>query len=517
MSNLVFCALLLAYVPIPNVLSQQSSITDVIEFPYQARLRGCGGTVYNQDWIITAAHCVIRNGELIDLSKEIIKVTLGDADDEDNTFEVDKMILKHFAEVDAVSDRVIPQKRFYNDFALLKLDRSIDFVEQPSIRALRIAPPNFRPEEFSDTAVILEWGNDGLLYKTNVPILKDDTCLDPGQQDKHEQFLCFGGGGNSIGDSGGGPAICRGRDGANLLCGVNSLATENPEGGNRCPPNVFTDVGYFHNWVVEHAGPQDPDSLDEVKLYGGTVPEDKYIHQVHVTTDDGKKCGGTLVTQDTVVTAAQCVFTDDKRTRSGVVVDTKLRDVRNGVHSQNRYIGTRQIVHGIGFARDYSVEKVNISSCTNDNLIREGLYTDDFALIKLDRKVDIQPDQLPKLPALKSFRPGEATEVSFPQDTKRTGTLTQRTFMILSESACQENLRRVGLSVDTSKIMCATEKYSGGSTCDRELGGGLFCRGKRGNEFFCGVQTFRLCGSSVPNLFPSVGKYMTMINILTNL
>jgi len=50
------------------------------------------------------------------------------------------------------------------------------------------------------------------------------------------------------------------------------------------------------------------------------------------------------------------------------------------------------------------------------------------------------------------------------------------------------------------KDACMVEEYSGGSSCDRENGGGVFCKDAKGLIELCGVQVFRLCDFSLPKI-----------------
>lgn len=86
------------------------------------------------------------------------------------------------------------------------------------------------------------------------------------------------------------------------------------------------------------------------------------------------------------------------------------------------------------------------------------------------------------------------------------GKLLLRDYHILDNEECRKRMERVAMGGRDARvsgyILCGVETYSGGSFCDRELGGGLICKAKDGGkEVFRGVQILRLCEWSLPNVF----------------
>lgn len=186
------------------------------EFPHMASTTGstkCGGTVYNKDYVITAAHCFINSttGYAIQGPHSVsLGTNLDELQTKSNTYPVAEVIVhEHYSFLKNHSERQRRYKRHYNDIALLRLGKSINFRKNNGIRALEIAPRNFRPEEHSNQALILGWGATQLgrgsdhLQKANVLMREDSLCFDKRQgllgEKQYEvmefanQFLCLGG------------------------------------------------------------------------------------------------------------------------------------------------------------------------------------------------------------------------------------------------------------------------------------------------------------------------------------
>lgn len=312
-----------------------------------------------------------------------------------------------------------------------------------------------------------------------------------------------------------------------MLCGVCSFGSEHDEekcaehrNQNFCQPSVYEDVGYFHDFIVRHAGKQDPNTLYKAHLYGNVAPRERHAHQVHMTSKDGMSCGGTLVSVDTVITAAHCVLDDEGERRRGIRIVAGVDNLVGGNADQRQeYIPTRNgITHPQKFKRYGGLDKLNDTK-SGRRMFREAPYNEDIAVIKLDRRVEgIRRNQVARLPSAVNYKPGHATEVALPLPGGRRsyGRLLERKFNILTRRECRKRLDRlhaVGVHVrmDPSKIMCGVEVYSGGSTCDRELGGGLLCQNGRGEDVLCGIQMFRMCEMTLPSAFLNVGKYLELI------
>uniref|UniRef100_A0A0P5K476 Serine protease P76 n=1 Tax=Daphnia magna TaxID=35525 RepID=A0A0P5K476_9CRUS len=221
------------------------------EFPYQISLRRlgshiCGGSIYKSNWIITAAHCTDGTsvGSMsIVAGEHSLSIDSGDEQYSD--------ILSK-TEHEAYSSRTQE-----NDICLLRLSSPLSLNTKVNVVRL--------PAQGAETAegtncVVSGWGTTSsggstipdILRKVTVPIVSDATCRDSyGATSITNSMICAGfrlGGADSCQGDSGGPLV---DEGTNLLIGVVSWGIGCADPGYY---GVYTQVSYFHNWVVGIAG-----------------------------------------------------------------------------------------------------------------------------------------------------------------------------------------------------------------------------------------------------------------------
>jgi secreted trypsin-like serine protease len=314
------------------------------------------------------------------------------------------------------------------------------------------------------------------------------------------------------GDSGG-PAICRGPNGRALLCGVTSFGGDDElckayTDEETCTPSTYVEVAHFHDWIQKTAGDQDPKTFYQPYLYGRTIQLSQHEHQVHITSKNGNSCGGTLIAPDVVITAAQCVSQGGNKNSSGenfsnLTVTFGLDEVTG----KGQPFQVKGVAVLPGFRLDSDL--VTASKVENRVIVSDNYYKNDLAVIKLAGGVSSNVT-FPKLPK-QGYQPRQGYEFAFPRNTTYSAQISQRLFRFLNREECQrrmDRMSRIGFNFQIEKeLLCGVETYSGGSTCDRELGGGVLCKGEGEGGVYdtlCGVQIFRLCEFSIPNGFINV-------------
>lgn len=198
------------------------------EFPFMARLSvGCGGTLYTQQIVLTAAHCVGRTGPTTSIT-----ATLGVVD------------LQSSSRIQVKSTYVYTNPARTGDWALIKLARPVDLATLP------IATTN---QYNNGTFTITGWGATGegasqsrYLLKAQVPFVSDSTCRREYSNLNSNEEICAGGlpqgGVDTCGGDSGGPMFRRDNNNAWIQVGITSW-------GHGCArpnvPGVYTEVSTF--------------------------------------------------------------------------------------------------------------------------------------------------------------------------------------------------------------------------------------------------------------------------------
>merc|ERR1711973_44488 len=223
------------------------------QFPYQVSFRDvsltldfhfCGASVYDENTIITAAHCVA--GEDFD-NPDKLEIVAGEQtlhDSDGDGTEQRRTVTKIISNEDYGSFKTT------NDIALLKIDSSLDFSSS-AVQPIELPASG---ESFTGSCIVSGWGTTSsggsspdVLRYVSVPLVSDEDCRAAyGDNNILDSMLCAGEGGKDScqGDSGG-PLAC-----SDKLAGIVSW-------GYGCAdpdyPGVYTEVSYFINWINANA------------------------------------------------------------------------------------------------------------------------------------------------------------------------------------------------------------------------------------------------------------------------
>lgn len=211
----------------------------------------CGGSLINDIWIVTAAHCIAKSGAD---GPQNFRVRLGlhNKEEPESTSilkGVDKMIVHEDYSTD------IPGSP--NDIALIKLQSSVEFTD--AVRPVCL--PTYREQVFVDEECYItgwgltqETGREDILNEAPIEVITNEVCdykweVGSGRVNLIKpSHICAGNGipaGTCNGDSGG-PLQCN-INGTWTLAGATSFGAAGCTAENA--PDAYTRISHFIEWI----------------------------------------------------------------------------------------------------------------------------------------------------------------------------------------------------------------------------------------------------------------------------
>ncbi|KAM9852319.1 chymotrypsin-like protease CTRL-1 [Aulostomus maculatus] len=221
-----------------KIVNGQTAVSG--SWPWQVSLqdrRGfhfCGGSLINQFWVVTAAHCRVSSRDH--------RVILGEHDRQSNSEPVQVKTISR-----AITHPYYNTQNFNNDITLLKLSSPVQMTSRvsPVCLASTSMPPGTK-------CVTTGWGRTGqtssprYLQQAALPLLSPAQCKQHWGNKISDAMICAGASGVSScqGDSGG-PLVCE-AGGVWSLNGIVSWGTPNC---NVRSAAVYARVSYLRSWI----------------------------------------------------------------------------------------------------------------------------------------------------------------------------------------------------------------------------------------------------------------------------
>jgi len=479
------------------------------ELPWQAGLVSdggyfvwCGGTLISDQWVLTAAHCTISK------NAEDIEVLLGEHDYYDD-YETESLragvaeIINHWNYDDPTTD---------NDYALLKLSSPVDFSAYPHIRPACL--PKLASVDYAGfTGTISGWGTtesggdtSNVLLAANVTIISNEECRSSMGYSITDQMMCAAAPDTDTcqGDSGGplvvpNPELYEvvgvtswGYGCAGSTPGVYARVTsalgwieQNTVGTwNTCGDSTFVNSTYVPTpspissnttywpaynstyWPQYNGTYWPPTTSDCVcgvarrrtRIVNGVEVEvNELPWQAGLVSYDSSyvTCGGTLVSDQWVVTAAHCT----------IYSSASDKQVLLGEHDYWNDWETTTL-------------RMNIENIINHHNYDSESVDYDYALIKLSQPVDFNqyPHIRPAcLPYYSTVDYSGFTGIISGWGTTSSGGSTSSVLLaanvtIMSNEMCRSSTYSYGFSI-TDQMMCAAAPDT--DTCQGDSGGPL--------------------------------------------
>ncbi|XP_072175569.1 uncharacterized protein [Diadema setosum] len=217
------------------------------EWPWIGSLRRgtsihqCGASLINEEWAITAAHCV---GAFDTLTVGDIEISIETA-------------YHHVTSIEIISHPDFTNVAGGDDIALLRLIDPVpefdDYVRPICLATIGDEIENYKTCYVAGWGAVIEGGSTvDALQQAVVGLIPDSDCAIAYPEFRADSMICAGYQAGEVdtcsGDSGG-PLMCEGTDGRWHLVGITSY-------GNGCArpsfPGVYTRVSPFIDWINSH-------------------------------------------------------------------------------------------------------------------------------------------------------------------------------------------------------------------------------------------------------------------------